>query len=98
MGTARAISAARRLNPDVHIVARVRYVRDMTRLYQLGANVVVSEEVEASIRIFSQVLSFYGVSDEMIEEFGGTPGAATPTPDHSPRVAASLSRAGAKCV
>jgi CPA2 family monovalent cation:H+ antiporter-2 len=73
VGAARAIAAARRLNPKVHIVARVRYVRDMTRLYQLGANVIVSEEVEASIKIFSEVLGHYGVSDEMIEEFGGVP-------------------------
>jgi CPA2 family monovalent cation:H+ antiporter-2 len=70
-GAARAVGLARRINPKVHIVARVRYVRDMARLYQLGANVVVSEEVEASIKIFSEVLSHYGVSDEMIEEFGG---------------------------
>lgn len=73
LGAARAIAVARRLNPNVHIVARVRYVRDMSRLYQLGANVIVSEEVEASIKIFSAVLSHYGVSDEMIEEFGGVP-------------------------
>jgi CPA2 family monovalent cation:H+ antiporter-2 len=73
VGAARAIAAARRLNPNVHIVARVRYVRDMTRLYQLGANVIVSEEVEASIKIFSEVLGYYGVPDEMIEEFGGIP-------------------------
>jgi CPA2 family monovalent cation:H+ antiporter-2 len=71
LGAARAIAAARRLNPRVHIVARVRYVRDMSRLYQLGANVIVSEEVEASIKIFSAVLGHYGVPDEMIEEFGG---------------------------
>ena len=73
VGAARAIALARRINPTVHIVARVRYVRDMTRLYQLGANVIVSEEVEASIKIFSEVLGHYGVSDEMIEEFGGVP-------------------------
>ena len=73
VGAARAIALARRLNPGVHIVARVRYVRDMTRLYQLGANVIVSEEVEASIKIFSEVLAHYGVPDEMIEEFGGVP-------------------------
>jgi monovalent cation:H+ antiporter-2, CPA2 family len=73
VGAARAIAVARRLNPTVHIVARVRYVRDMSRLYQLGANVIVSEEVEASIKIFSAVLGHYGVSDEMIEEFGGVP-------------------------
>jgi CPA2 family monovalent cation:H+ antiporter-2 len=70
-GAARAVAVARRINPTVHIVARVRYVRDMARLYQLGANVIVSEEVEASIKIFSAVLGHYGVSDEMIEEFGG---------------------------
>jgi monovalent cation:H+ antiporter-2, CPA2 family len=70
-GAARAVALARRINPKVHIVARVRYVRDMARLYQLGANVIVSEEVEASIKIFSAVLGHYGVSDEMIEEFGG---------------------------
>lgn len=73
LGAARAIAVARRLNPTVHIVARVRYVRDMTRLYQLGANVIVSEEVEASMKIFSEVLGHYGVPDEMIEGFGGTP-------------------------
>ena len=61
-GAARAVAVARRINPAVHIVARVRYVRDMARLYALGANVIVSEEVEASIKIFSAVLGHYGVS------------------------------------
>ena len=59
-------------------MARVRYVRDMARLYQLGANVIVSEEVEASVKIFSEVLSHYGVSDEMIEEFGGVAAPRSP--------------------
>lgn len=77
-GAARAVGIARRINPKVHIVARVRYVRDMARLYQLGANVIVSEEVEASVKIFSEVLSHYGVSDEMIEEFGGVAAPRSP--------------------
>jgi CPA2 family monovalent cation:H+ antiporter-2 len=76
-GAARAVSLARRINPNVHIVARVRYVRDMARLYALGANVIVSEEVEASVKIFSEVLSHYDVPAEMIEEFGGV---AAPKP------------------
>jgi CPA2 family monovalent cation:H+ antiporter-2 len=80
VGAARTIAVARRLNPTVHIVARVRYVRDMTQLYQLGANVVVSEEVEASVKIFSEVLGHYGVPEEMIEEFGGVPVPKRPTP------------------
>jgi hypothetical protein len=33
--------------------------------------VIVSEEVEASVKIFSEVLSHYGVPAEKIEEFGG---------------------------
>jgi len=51
-GTRRVVSLARRLNPTVEIVARTRYVRDMARLYALGANDIVSEEVEASVKIF----------------------------------------------
>jgi hypothetical protein len=43
----------------------------MARLYSLGANDIVSEEVEASIKIFSIVLEKYGVAPEIIEGFGG---------------------------
>jgi CPA2 family monovalent cation:H+ antiporter-2 len=70
-GTQRVVSLARRLNPGVEIVTRTRYVRDMARLYALGANDIVSEEVEASIKIFSVVLEKYGVEPDVIEGFGG---------------------------
>lgn len=72
-GTARVVSLARRLNPNVVIVARVRYVRDMARLYALGANEIVSEETEASIKIFTVVLEKFGVDPDVIEGFGGVP-------------------------
>lgn len=70
-GTQRVVALARRLNPGVDIVTRTRYVRDMARLYALGANDIVSEEVEASIKIFSVVLEKYGVAPDVIEGFGG---------------------------
>jgi len=73
VGAERVVSLARRLNPDVEIVARVRYVRDMARMYALGANEIVSEETEASIKIFSIVLERYGVDPDVIEGFGGVP-------------------------
>ncbi|HEU4930075.1 MAG TPA: cation:proton antiporter [Candidatus Krumholzibacteria bacterium] len=73
IGTMRVVSLARRLNPDVEIVARVRYVRDMVRLYALGANEIVSEETEASIKIFTIVLEKFGVDPDVIEGFGGVP-------------------------
>ena len=72
-GAARVVSLVRRFNPGVHIVARVRYVRDMARLYALGANEVVSEETEASIKIFTVVLEKFGVDPDVIEGFGGVP-------------------------
>ncbi len=72
-GAAHVVALARRLNPDVVIVARVRYVRDMARLYGLGANEVVSEETEASIKIFTVVLEKFGVDPDVIEGFGGIP-------------------------
>jgi CPA2 family monovalent cation:H+ antiporter-2 len=72
-GAARVVSLARRLNPGVHIVARIRYVRDIARLYALGANEVVSEETEASIKIFTVVLEKFGVDPDVIEGFGGVP-------------------------
>jgi CPA2 family monovalent cation:H+ antiporter-2 len=71
LGTQRVVVTARRLNPLVEIVTRTRYVRDMARLYSLGANDIVSEEVEASIKIFSVVLEKYGVAPDVIEGFGG---------------------------
>jgi CPA2 family monovalent cation:H+ antiporter-2 len=71
IGAQRVVAQARRLNPNVDIVARVRYVRDMVKLYALGANEVVSEETEASIKIFSMVLERYGVAPDVIEGFGG---------------------------
>lgn len=72
-GAARVVALARRLNPDVEIVARVRYVRDMAKLYALGANEIVSEETEASIKIFTVVLEKFGVAPDVIEGFGGIP-------------------------
>ena len=73
IGAQRVVAQARRLNPNVDIVARVRYVHDMVKLYALGANEVVSEETEASIKIFSMVLERYGVAPDVIEGFGGVP-------------------------
>lgn len=73
VGAERVVATARRLNPTVEIVTRVRYVRDMARLYALGADEIVSEETEASIKIFSMVLERYGVAPEVIEGFGGVP-------------------------
>lgn len=58
---------ARKLNPNLYIVARTRFVTEIGPLHRLGANDVVSEEFEGSIEVFSQILSQYLVPRQDIE-------------------------------
>ncbi|MBI3994799.1 MAG: cation:proton antiporter [Nitrospirae bacterium] len=58
----RAIQVARQASPDIHIVSRARYVRDLDELFRLGADEVVPEEFESSLEILAMVLTKYGVA------------------------------------
>lgn len=58
---------AHKINPDLHIVARTRFVKEITPLRQAGASVVISEEFESSIEIFSSVLTKYLVPKQDID-------------------------------
>src|SRR5438132_282105 len=59
--TRRMVRVARGLNPTLHIIARTRYVVEIPELARLGANVVIPEEFETSIEIFTRVLAHYQV-------------------------------------
>jgi CPA2 family monovalent cation:H+ antiporter-2 len=59
--TRRMVRVARALNPNVHIIARTRYIVELPELSRLGANVVIPEEFETSIEIFARVLTHYRV-------------------------------------
>jgi len=65
--TRRMVRVARELNPKVYIIARTRYVIEISELTRLGANVVIPEEFETSIEIFSRVLAHYNVPRDEIE-------------------------------
>ncbi len=67
--TRRITELARRLNPDLFIIARTRYIQEMEPLHDLGANEVVPEEYETSVEIFSRVLERYQVPREKIEGY-----------------------------
>jgi CPA2 family monovalent cation:H+ antiporter-2 len=69
--TRRMVRVARELNPKVHIIARTRYVIEIPELTRLGANVVIPEEFETSIEIFSRVLAHYNVPRDEIERLVG---------------------------
>lgn len=63
----RTVNQARRINENVHIIVRTRYVAEITELYELGANEVIPEEFETSIEIFSRVLHHYGIARQVID-------------------------------
>jgi CPA2 family monovalent cation:H+ antiporter-2 len=67
--TRRITDLARKLNPDIYIIARTRYIQEMEILHDLGANEVIPEEYETSVEIFSRVLDKYEVPRERIESF-----------------------------
>ena len=68
MATRRIVELARRINPKVYIMARVRHLAEAAPLYDLGADEVVPEEFETSVGIFSRVLAKYLVPRNEIEK------------------------------
>ena len=64
--TARVVSQARRIRPDINIIVRTRYVAEIERLYRLGANQVIPEEFETSVEIFARVLQEYHIPRNVI--------------------------------
>ncbi len=67
--TRRITELGRRLNSNLFIIARTRYIQEMKPLHDLGANEVIPEEYETSIEIFSRVLQLYQVPRDKIESF-----------------------------
>ena len=63
----RVIYLARYLNPTLQIVARTRAVSSMKYLQDVGADIVVPEEMETTVRIFSHVLGAYMIAPEEVE-------------------------------
>ncbi len=61
------VSVARRHRPDLSIIARTRYLREVEELHRLGADDVVPEEYETSLELAGRVLATYGTPDGLIE-------------------------------
>lgn len=64
----RTIRNVRSLSENIYIIARTRYVKEISELLELGADEVVAEEFETGIEIFSRVLQRYGVARHIIED------------------------------
>ncbi|MBI4421339.1 MAG: NAD-binding protein, partial [Gemmatimonadetes bacterium] len=64
----RGVATARHLNPDLWIVVRTRYMKEIEELEKLGADQVIPEEFETSLEIFARVLRLYGVPPNSIRK------------------------------
>ncbi|MBK6910209.1 MAG: cation:proton antiporter [bacterium] len=64
--TRRAVAVMRRLNRDIHLIVRTKYVAEVEQLEQMGANLVVPEEFETSLRIFAELLGHYHIPPHII--------------------------------
>lgn len=69
VATRRITKTARDLNPNLYIIVRTRFVKEVEPLRELGANEVIPEEFETSIEIFTRVLTRYLVARPTIERF-----------------------------
>jgi len=63
-----AISHARHLNPEIHIIARLKRIADAVELRKAGATDVVAEEIEAWMEIALRVLRIFGMPREALAE------------------------------
>lgn len=64
----RIIKVARHNNPTLQIIVRTRYLSEVSQLEEMGADVVIPEEMETTVRIFSHVLGAYMIPQDEIQE------------------------------
>jgi CPA2 family monovalent cation:H+ antiporter-2 len=69
LATRKIIDIARRMNPNIYIIARTRFLKEMGPLYEIGADEVVPEEYETSIEVFARLMDRYMVPRDQIEKF-----------------------------
>lgn len=64
----RTVEMARRLNHELHIVARAKNMSNVEPLIKMGAHRVVAEEFAGSLEMISCVLNEYLLSKEVIDD------------------------------
>ncbi|MCE9636751.1 MAG: cation:proton antiporter [Planctomycetes bacterium] len=64
--TRQAVATARRLNPEIEILVRTRFVGEIAELHRLGATSVVPEEFEASIALAGLTMRRFGASEQAV--------------------------------
>ncbi|GIW63563.1 MAG: potassium transporter KefB [Patescibacteria group bacterium] len=61
------ITTAKKINPKIRVFSRVHSEKDMHRIRQLGADVIIHSEFEASLSIVRRILLMMNLSKEAIK-------------------------------
>jgi CPA2 family monovalent cation:H+ antiporter-2 len=61
----RAVNLARNLNPSIKIIVRVNFLTQVETLYNLGADLVLSQDMETSLIFIHHILKFYNMPDHV---------------------------------
>lgn len=64
--TQRAVKLARSINCNVKIVVRSNYLGQVENMYKLGADLVISQDMETSLAFLFHILKFYNLPDHII--------------------------------
>ena len=70
IGTLLAVEQARKLNPSLHVVARVVAEDEVERLSKVGVHEAVQPQFEAGLELVRQVLVHFSIPDAEIRRFG----------------------------
>lgn len=92
----RVASVARSLNPGITIVVRTRHRGEIDSILHEGADEVVVDEIETSVRMISGVLARYDRADVRTVRLSGSQ-RSSPGCDHVRRVAPQVSTAARGC-
>ena len=61
----RTVTLARDLNPSLKIIVRVNFLTQVETLYKLGADLVLSQDMETSLIFIHHILKFYNMPDHI---------------------------------
>lgn len=69
IATGEVVSRVREMSPDVPILARTRFVREVDGLERAGVTQVVVEELEATLELIGAALKAFGISSDAVARF-----------------------------
>ncbi len=61
----RAIKISKKLNPELKVIARSNYLSQVDIMYKLGADLVLSQDMETSLIFIHHILKFYQMPDHV---------------------------------